>query len=106
MAKIRAYKLAEELGIERNEFVEQAGTHGVELKNAMASLDEGQVELLREKLGGGTKAQWVSYSAPAWIQRRIRSRSAAASKAAGSRPRVPATASSHRCSGSSRVGRP
>jgi len=56
MAKIRAYKLAEELGIERNEFVEQAGTHGIELKNAMASLDEDQVELLREKLGGGDKA--------------------------------------------------
>ena len=58
MAKIRAYKLAEELGIERNEFVEQAGTHGVELKNAMASLDEERVALLREKLGGGaTKAK-------------------------------------------------
>ena len=57
MAKIRAYKLAEELGIERNEFVEQAGTHGVELKNAMASLDEEQVELLREKLGGGAKSK-------------------------------------------------
>lgn len=57
MAKIRAYKLAEELGIERNEFVEQAGTHGVELKNAMASLDEEQVELLREKLGGGDKSK-------------------------------------------------
>ncbi len=57
MAKIRAYKLAEELGIERNEFVEQAGTHGVELKNAMGSLDEEQVELLREKLGGGGKSK-------------------------------------------------
>ena len=57
MAKIRAYKLAEELGIERNEFVEQAGTHGVELKNAMGSLDEEQVELLREKLGGGAKSK-------------------------------------------------
>ncbi len=57
MAKIRAYKLAEELGIERNEFVEQAGTHGVELKNAMAALEDDQVELLREKLGGGAKAK-------------------------------------------------
>jgi translation initiation factor IF-2 len=57
MANIRAYKLAEELGVERNEFVEQAKTHGIELKNAMASLDEEQVEFLREKLGGGGKAK-------------------------------------------------
>ena len=57
MAKIRAYKLAEELGIERNEFVEQAKTHGIELKNAMASLEDDQVELLREKIGGAAKAK-------------------------------------------------
>lgn len=56
MAKIRAYKLAEELGIERNEFVEQARTHGVDLKSAMASLEEAEVELLREKIGGAAKA--------------------------------------------------
>ena len=57
MANIRAYKLAEELGIDRNEFVEQAATHGVELKNAMASLDDDAVALLREKLGGATRAK-------------------------------------------------
>ncbi len=57
MAKIRAYKLAEELGIDRNEFVEQAGQHGIELKSAMASLDEAEVELLREKIGGATRAK-------------------------------------------------
>jgi translation initiation factor IF-2 len=57
MANIRAYKLAEELGIDRNEFVEQAGQHGVELKSAMASLDEAEVELLREKIGGATRAK-------------------------------------------------
>ena len=56
MAKIRAYKLAEELGIERNEFVEQARTVGVELKSAMAALEEDQVELLREKLGGAARS--------------------------------------------------
>ena len=56
MAKIRAYKLAEELGIDRNDFVEQARTHGIELKSAMASLEEAEVELLREKIGGATRA--------------------------------------------------
>ncbi len=55
MAKIRAYKLAEELGIDRNEFVEQASQHGVELKSAMASLDEDQIQLLREKIGGAAR---------------------------------------------------
>jgi translation initiation factor IF-2 len=52
MAKIRAYKLAEELGIDRNEFVERAAAAGVPLKSAMASLDEAEVEKLRKKLGG------------------------------------------------------
>jgi translation initiation factor IF-2 len=46
----RAYKLAEELGIDRNEFVAKAKEAGVELRNAMAVLDEAQVALLREKL--------------------------------------------------------
>ncbi|MED5262769.1 MAG: translation initiation factor IF-2 [Myxococcota bacterium] len=51
--KIRAYKLAEELGIDRTEFVEKALAFGIELKNAMAALDPEQVEELRQKLGGG-----------------------------------------------------
>ncbi len=55
MAKIRAYRLAEELGIDRNEIVEQAAKHGVEIKNAMASLEEAEVELLRVKLGQTTQ---------------------------------------------------
>jgi translation initiation factor IF-2 len=46
----RAYKLAEELGIDRNEFVAKAKEAGVELRNAMATLDDAQVALLREKL--------------------------------------------------------
>jgi translation initiation factor IF-2 len=51
MAKVRAYKIAEELGIERTEFVEKARAIGIELKSAMASIDDEQAELLREKLG-------------------------------------------------------
>ncbi len=59
MAKIRAYKLAEELGIERNEFVEKAAAAGVDLKSAMASLDDAVADELREKLGAGRKAGQV-----------------------------------------------
>ncbi len=38
MAKVRAYKIAEELGIERSEFVERAKEAGFELKNAMTAV--------------------------------------------------------------------
>ncbi|MCP5059796.1 MAG: translation initiation factor IF-2 [bacterium] len=51
MANVRAYKIAEELGIERNEFVEKANAIGIALKNAMASVDPEQADVLREKLG-------------------------------------------------------
>ena len=53
---IRAYKIAEEIGIDRNEFVEKARELGIELKSAMASVDESQAEMLREKLGGKREA--------------------------------------------------
>lgn len=52
MAKIRAYKLAEELGLERNEFVEKARAVGFDLKNALASLEEEEAEQIRAKLTG------------------------------------------------------
>ncbi len=52
MAKIRAYKLAEELGIDRNELVEKAHAVGVELKSPMAQLEDAEANLLRQKLGG------------------------------------------------------
>jgi hypothetical protein len=52
MSKIRAYKLAEELGIDRNELVDKAKAFGIDIKNAMASLEDDQAQMLREKLGG------------------------------------------------------
>jgi len=51
MAKIRAYKLAEELGVDRAEIVEKAASVGVTLKSSMAPLDEEQANRLRQKLG-------------------------------------------------------
>jgi translation initiation factor IF-2 len=50
MASVRAYKIAEELGIDRNEFVAKAKELGVDLRNAMAPLEDAQVAFLREKL--------------------------------------------------------
>jgi translation initiation factor IF-2 len=52
MAKIRAYKIAEELGIDRNDFVEKAKSVGVELASPMASIDDEVASELRHKLGG------------------------------------------------------
>jgi len=52
MAKIRAYKIAEELGIDRNDFVEKAKSVGVDLASPMASVDEDVAGELRLKLGG------------------------------------------------------
>ena len=51
MSKIRAYKIAEELGIDRNELVEKARTFGIDLKSPMASLEDHEIALLRDKLG-------------------------------------------------------
>jgi translation initiation factor IF-2 len=51
MANIRAYKLAEELGVERGQLVEKAATLGITLKSAMAQVPEEEADLLRKKLG-------------------------------------------------------
>ncbi len=51
MANIRAYKLAEELGIEKDDLVERAQGMGIELKSAMASLDDKQADRIREAIG-------------------------------------------------------
>ena len=77
--KIRAYKLAEELDIERGEFVEKAKAVGVELRSPMAALDPDVADLLREKLGGRRRergnmeeARVERSGGPAVIRRRKR----------------------------------
>ena len=60
MAKIRAYKLAEELGMDRQEFVEKAAAAGIELRSAMASIDEDDADKLRKKLGTPKTASSVT----------------------------------------------
>jgi translation initiation factor IF-2 len=78
MAKIRAYKIAEELGIDRNELVEKARTLGIDLKSPMASLEDSEVHLLREKFGAAkapaevVEERVASGSGTAVIRRRKR----------------------------------
>jgi translation initiation factor IF-2 len=60
MAKIRAYKLAEELGIDRNEIVEKAALVGVELKSAMASIDDDDAGKIRAKYGDSGEKKVVT----------------------------------------------
>jgi translation initiation factor IF-2 len=62
MAKIRAYKLAEELGLEKSDFVEKAAALGIVLKSAMATVGEEDVDLLRKKLGTRKRAKLVTES--------------------------------------------
>ena len=62
MAKIRAYKLAEELGLEKSELVEKAESFGVVLKSAMATVGEEDADLLRKKLGTQKSKKLVTES--------------------------------------------
>jgi translation initiation factor IF-2 len=62
MAKIRAYKLAEELGLDKSDLVERAAALGIALKSAMATVGEEDVELLRKKLGTRKSKKLVTES--------------------------------------------
>ena len=51
MAKLRAYKLAEELKLEPDDFLKKAKAIGIELRSKLSSLDDAQVEEVRRRLG-------------------------------------------------------
>ncbi len=57
MARMRAYKLAEEFGIERDELLIKAAELGIELRSSMISLDDEQIATLREKFGSGPNVE-------------------------------------------------
>ena len=54
MAKVRAYKIAEELGLDKQELLVKAAEIGIQLRSAMVGVDEEQAETLRRRLGGVT----------------------------------------------------
>jgi translation initiation factor IF-2 len=71
MAKIRAYKIAEELGIDRNDLIDKAKAVGVELKSSMVQLEEEEASQLRQKLTGQIPGAQVT-------ERRVESQTGAA----------------------------
>jgi translation initiation factor IF-2 len=77
MAGIRAYKLAEELGFEREELLTKAAELGIPLRSAMVALDEEQVQLLREKLGEKPKVQTEERRVGSGVIRRRRKKAGA-----------------------------
>ncbi len=54
MAKVRAYKIAEELGLDKQELLVKAAEIGIQLRSALVGVDEEQAETLRRRLGGAT----------------------------------------------------
>ena len=54
MAKVRAYKIAEELGLDKQELLLKAAEIGIQLRSALVGVDEEQAETLRRRLGGTT----------------------------------------------------
>src|SRR5262245_36782671 len=51
MSKIRAYKLAEELKLEREELIAKAAELGIEVRSPMSALDDDVADQLRARLG-------------------------------------------------------
>src|SRR5262245_66247092 len=50
MSKIRAYKLAEELKLEREELIAKAAELGIEVRSPMSALDDDIADQLRARL--------------------------------------------------------
>src|SRR5262249_20410991 len=71
MEKMRAYKIAEELGIDRNDLIDKAKAVGVELKSPMVQLEEDEASQLRQKLSGHIPGAQVT-------ERRVESQGGAA----------------------------
>src|SRR5262245_64979021 len=56
---MRAYNLASELGLEREELIKKAAEIGIEIRNPMASLDDEQVATIRRRLSSAPSSDTV-----------------------------------------------
>jgi translation initiation factor IF-2 len=78
-AKIRAYKLAEELKLEREELIAKATELGVEIRSPMSALEPDVAELLRRRLGAATEVVTEERRVGGTVVRRRRKRQEAES---------------------------
>ena len=67
---MRAYALASELGLGREELIKKAAEIGIEIRNPMASLDEEQVATIRRRLSSAPAAETVQKRVGTGIIRR------------------------------------
>lgn len=72
MAKVRAYKIAEELGLEKDEFLRRAGEIGISLRSALVGIEEDQADEIRRRLGGKGSAERVETRVGTGVIRRRR----------------------------------
>jgi len=56
---MRAYKLAEELGLSREDLIKSAAELGIEIRNPMATIDEDQANTIRRKLTAAAEVETV-----------------------------------------------
>ena len=72
MAKVRAYKIAEELGLERDEFLKRVGEIGISLRSALVGVEDAQADEIRRRLGGAGISERVETRVGTGVIRRRR----------------------------------
>ncbi|OGP86848.1 MAG: hypothetical protein A2Y95_01450 [Deltaproteobacteria bacterium RBG_13_65_10] len=70
MAKLRAFQLAQELGIENKEFLQVMSSIGIPLKSHMSSIEESEVEAIKEKIANFKRGRTIETRVKGSIIRR------------------------------------
>ena len=80
---MRAYKLAEELGLSREDLIKTAAEIGIEIRNPMATIDEDQANTIRRKLSAAADVETVQKRVGTDVIRRRKRKTEAEPEAAG-----------------------
>ena len=80
---MRAYKLAEELGLSREDLIKKAAEIGIEIRNPMATIDEDQANTIRRKLSAAADVETVQKRVGTGVIRRRKRKTEAEPEEAG-----------------------